>query len=77
MDFVTNAWTGLVRAVGSVLDVLFRYAGIIFSFFLGLRKAQQAEIQKDSEIKDRQLQDAARAPKSRKEIIERMKRYGL
>ena len=61
---------------GSLISAVAKYTAIFFAYRLGKRKAQQEQLKRNVEIKDEQLDIAARAPKHRRTLLERMRRRG-
>ena len=57
----------------SALSALAKYLGYIFAYRLGKRAAQQDQLEHDAEVKDEQLDIAARSPKHRRGLLDRMR----
>ena len=67
---------GGLKAVGSFLvglaDAAFKWLGVIFAYRLGIRRERQKTSENANEIKDKQLDLAAKPALHRSDIIARM-----
>lgn len=77
-------WASLVAGGGKLLaglmglvGDLFRYIAVFFAFRLGVRKERQDQAERTAEVKEKQLEIAARGPEHRADLLERMRKRGL
>lgn len=73
-------WTFIVGAVAkvggmlaSLANALIKWMAVLFAFRLGKKTAEAEQSEKVAETQAEQLKDAARPPRSKSQIIERMK----
>jgi hypothetical protein len=69
---ISTAAAKVIGAIASFANAAIRWAGIFFAYRLGKRKAQQESLEDVVETKDKQLEDAARPPRSRSDVVKRM-----
>ena len=73
MTFVLGIIGSIGKFFADVAGAALKWAGVFLAFRVGKRKAQQEAAAKNLEVKDEQLKHAARRPRDRSDIIERMR----
>lgn len=63
----------ILSGITKMLGALYRWAAVIFAYRLGIRRERQKNAENANEVKDKQLEDAARPSRHRDELITRMR----
>jgi cbb3-type cytochrome oxidase subunit 3 len=67
----------VVGWIGSLLSGLVQYVGFFFAYRTGVRRERQRQAEHIVEVKDEQLEIAARPVAHRSDVLERMRNAGL
>jgi hypothetical protein len=73
MSFVLSIVGAVGKFFADIGSAVFKWAAAIFAYRLGKRAAQQDAAEDALEVKDEQLKHAARRPRDRSDVIDRMR----